>query len=307
MDASDNLPLTLRTLQESMAIISGHLGKFNTNSDASSPESRWFERFFVLGETGSLYLFRTDSDLDAAPISSLVLSNSFGYIDPIDNTPILRVQGPAMGVHGNQVNRTWTLRCPNEQTMAIWLRAIGRVMGSGQAFPKRRSVSQNPVSRSSSAASGSGEEQVPALSSSPSATDLDSSPRRSSFSSRVGMSRSTSVSSTNRSTISLQEREREARAKYQEYMAMQESAKERIQKELAIKREREREREEQERIAKEDMRKAKEAVKIAKQKLKDALARKNEEDKKRLTDERAQRFVDAVGLDSYGGYGVHNF
>ncbi|KAI9326228.1 hypothetical protein BDR26DRAFT_877808 [Obelidium mucronatum] len=260
--------VTLRSLQETMSTISGYLGKLNGPTGVSPTINQWTDRFFVLAENGSLFLFASDVDPNAMPISFLTISSGFGYKDTTTDENIIRIQGLGVTANGTTAKRAWTLRCPNEETLALWTRAVNRSTPQAAA-PVSRQISPFPqrsssISRSNSTATLVVEPMSPVSPGSPGslASPADSGygiqyMRRASLSSKiVGMSRSDS--NTSRTSVSNEERESAARARYQEYMAMQESAKGRIQKELAAKREREekelaikKEKEESDRIAKE--------------------------------------------------------
>ncbi|KAJ3016696.1 UNVERIFIED_CONTAM: hypothetical protein HDU68_012081 [Siphonaria sp. JEL0065] len=299
----DYSSVTLGQLQMNMSTISGNLEKHSTSENR---DPQWVSRFFLLGETGRLYIFRSE-DPTSSPISHLQLSNCYGYVDPIDYTPIIRVQGPSTSSNGSAVNRTWTLRCPNDETMALWLRAINRIMcaNPGTTFPKRTTSVGSVVPRLSraSAVSLSNSLEVPM-----SPLDSDAAglvpPRLSSVTSRA-MSRTGSTSSSTRS-VSAAERDAVAREQYQEYIAMKEASKERIQRELALKREKEAKQRATEIVALEEKRLADEA-KMKEEARKAELERKKAElEKKKVEMQKKKALAETMGIDTWGGYGIHN-
>ncbi|KAJ3016695.1 UNVERIFIED_CONTAM: hypothetical protein HDU68_012080 [Siphonaria sp. JEL0065] len=229
--------VTLKSIQATMSTISGYLGKQSGRS--SGDGLQWTDRYLMLApENGSLYLFGTDTDPDAQPISILKVSAGFSVSSDTD-VHVIRVHG--ISSSSSSSSSSWTLKCKDQQTKSLWLRAITRIVQEQtqqtQIFPKRSSS----VSRFSRASAVT-------LVDSPTASPIDAThdiaySRRGSTSSsfaKIPMSRSNSTASTtSRAGMSSEEREALARQQHQQYLAMKEAARERIQKELAIKKEKE--------------------------------------------------------------------
>ncbi|KAJ3392454.1 hypothetical protein HDU84_004160 [Entophlyctis sp. JEL0112] len=105
--------------------VSGTLLKLNATSDAVT--NQWKSRFFVFTDQGHLYLFRSNKNLNAAPVTYLPVNRCTTFDDTHDNSRILRVDGsgldPASGV---VVRRTWTLKTADSGAFDMWHRTIVR-------------------------------------------------------------------------------------------------------------------------------------------------------------------------------------
>ncbi|KAJ3207431.1 hypothetical protein HDU82_003757 [Entophlyctis luteolus] len=123
---SDILTLSqLLTTMTTYFLVSGTLLKLNATSDAVT--NQWKSRFFVFTDQGYLYLFRSNKNLNAAPVTYLPVNRCTTFDDTHDNSRILRVDGsgldPASGV---VVRRTWTLKTADSGAFDMWHRTIVR-------------------------------------------------------------------------------------------------------------------------------------------------------------------------------------
>ncbi|KAJ3074295.1 hypothetical protein HDU98_011559 [Podochytrium sp. JEL0797] len=230
-DANESQP-SLHDLQLSGSTISGFLCKLDVSQDSTSP-SCWNERYFVLSETGTLYLFRSSIDEQAQPLAHLPLATCFAFIDPEHDSPILRVQ--ARESPRSSLKRTWTLKAPNEDTLSLWARSINRIIAPDATSSIRRPRSSSVASpRLSSASTANGSITNDGYLSSPVSDDFTILVRRPSAVAGTGstilMRRNDSISSNG---INIEEREALMRAKHQEYLVAQKS----IQRDLVAKKE----------------------------------------------------------------------
>ncbi|KAJ3386997.1 hypothetical protein HDU84_001090 [Entophlyctis sp. JEL0112] len=124
----DEIPpevLSLSQLLTTMTTVSGTLQKLNTTSDAVT--NQWKSRFFVFTDHGNLYLFRSNKNLNAAPVTYLPVNRCTTFDDAHDNSRILRVDGSGINPDsGAVVRRTWTLRTADSAAFDMWHRTIVR-------------------------------------------------------------------------------------------------------------------------------------------------------------------------------------
>ncbi|ORY33194.1 hypothetical protein BCR33DRAFT_723202, partial [Rhizoclosmatium globosum] len=112
---------TLAGLQNAMATVSGSLLKLNAPSEADP--TMWKVRYCVLAESGSLFLFKSNAP-SAQPVAMLAVAACSAYQDFADGSWIVTVHGDAV------VKKSWTFKCPDEATMALWVRSINRIVGA---------------------------------------------------------------------------------------------------------------------------------------------------------------------------------
>ncbi|KAJ3071929.1 hypothetical protein HDU98_004603 [Podochytrium sp. JEL0797] len=221
--------VTLGSLQDSNATIAGHLHKL---SHSTTPSPKWTAHYFVLSESGTLYLFPTSTNPSCTPLASLPVTACSGSQDDT-NAWILKVQGGAVNTDGVAVKRKWTLQCPDEGTVALWMRSIARVVSSGMEGRGREAAGNPAYPRRTTST-----HRFQYESAETSAARNALSPRPSSRS--RSMQRSNSIASSTEGgmkPINHEEREAEMRKRHQEYMALQKHAAERFKMEQAARRE----------------------------------------------------------------------
>ncbi|KAJ3208531.1 hypothetical protein HDU82_002332 [Entophlyctis luteolus] len=99
--------------------------KLNTTSDAVTTQWKW--RFFVFTDQGNLYLFRSNKNLNASPVTYLPVNRCTTFDDAHDNSRILRVDGSGVDPStATLVRRTWTLKTTDTAAFDMWHRTIVR-------------------------------------------------------------------------------------------------------------------------------------------------------------------------------------
>ncbi|KAJ3208525.1 hypothetical protein HDU82_002326 [Entophlyctis luteolus] len=122
--------------------ISGFLDKLNPASTFAAPIYK--RRFFVLTPDANLYLFKTNTNPTAIPITFLPVTKCEGFFDARENAWCLQVHGSGIvitegGSGGDSasmtttttVQRSWCLKFADEHTMNMWMRQINRIAHSG--------------------------------------------------------------------------------------------------------------------------------------------------------------------------------
>ncbi|KAJ3386998.1 hypothetical protein HDU84_001091 [Entophlyctis sp. JEL0112] len=122
-------PSTLNELLNSVACISGYIDKLNLSPDHTT--AQWKPRFFVFGRDGNLYMFRSDRHSTALPVTFLPVSACVEFADSQDNRPILRLEGSGIGIDGQLVRRTWTLKFAKDG-FDLWFSAIAQYLEAAQ-------------------------------------------------------------------------------------------------------------------------------------------------------------------------------
>ncbi|KAJ3233553.1 hypothetical protein HDU78_006357 [Chytriomyces hyalinus] len=116
-------PVTLELLQSTTMVLSGFLDKLQPNADVSG--SRWKQRFVLLTEDGTLYIFRSNGSAQATPLTLLPVTGCSSYQDVDEGAWILRVSGDS-----RRERRSWTFRVDSDAMLRTWLQSIHRSISS---------------------------------------------------------------------------------------------------------------------------------------------------------------------------------
>ncbi|KAJ3220994.1 hypothetical protein HDU81_010975 [Chytriomyces hyalinus] len=117
-------PVTLELLQSTTMVLSGFLDKLQPNADVSG--SRWKQRFVLLTEDGTLFIFRNNSSGQATPLTLLPVTGCSSYQDVDEGAWVLRVSGDS-----RRERRSWTFRVDSDAMLRTWLQSIHRSISDG--------------------------------------------------------------------------------------------------------------------------------------------------------------------------------
>ncbi|KAJ3074292.1 hypothetical protein HDU98_011556 [Podochytrium sp. JEL0797] len=102
-------------------------------------------RFFLLDQHANLFLFKSNTNPNAIPVTFLPVSNCTSSMTNSMETGepmfLLKAQGTGLGPDGSVVSRTWTIRFPEQDTLLVWIRSLQR----GIQEKQRQQQQQHPI------------------------------------------------------------------------------------------------------------------------------------------------------------------
>ncbi|KAI8621426.1 hypothetical protein BC830DRAFT_1077145 [Chytriomyces sp. MP71] len=126
-EAGFDTPITLEYLQNAGSTISGNLLKLQLQ-----PVPRWTERCVILSDDATLYLFRSNSQPTATPLTYLPLTQCMHYFDADEGAWILKVTGDGITPEGTPMKRNWLFRFDAEPTLKAWHAAVSSILEQQQ-------------------------------------------------------------------------------------------------------------------------------------------------------------------------------